>query len=144
MNPDSNRTPYSPYPGGSPFPPGREPILSGIIRLLVVADDTIDWTQVIIKPADPNLPQPIQVSCEGCGINMIAPEDDLRIQFIPPGMKPAGEGHIERFTGFATLDIRLHRMQTAKKFLWPSVTVNYYRGKKLLAETSWQKISSTK
>ncbi len=144
MNPDSDRSPYSPYLGGSPFPPGREPILTSILRLMVAADVSIDWTQVIVKPADPTLPQPIQVSCEGCGINMIAPEDDLQIQFVSPRMKPIGEGHIERLSGVATLIIRFHRMQTAKKFLLPAITVSYYKGKKVIGETTWERISVTK
>lgn len=128
---------YSPYPGGLPFPPGNAPIPTEEIKLLVAAGSEIDWTQVVVTPANPNVPQPIQVHCDGASFDTIAPSEDLQLQFVPKGARLVGLGPSIELQGMATLIIRLHRMRGATVFLWPKVTVRYFKESRIVGETSW-------
>ncbi len=137
MSPPPDRLPHEGYPGGSPFPPGKEPKLAGVIKLFVAAGGEIEWTQISMTPTDPLTSQPIQVSCEGCEFGMIGPAAELQVQVLPPGTPSQGMGGTIRLKGAATLEIRLHQHQQDEQFHWPHVTVTYRRGKKIVGVTSW-------
>jgi hypothetical protein len=103
----------------------------------VVAGSEIDWTQVTVTPTNPNVPQPIQVHCSGASFDTIAPSEDLQLQFVPKGARLIGLGPSIELQGMATLIIRLHRMRGVAVFLWPKVTVSYFKRNRIVAETGW-------
>ena len=133
----SDRPPYSPYPGGSPFPPGEEPIWEGVLKLFIAAGGAIDWTHVVITPGKPNIQQPVQVRCEGCGLSFIAPDEDHQFWVLPREQDTDKPGQHIYLVGSATLVIWLHRRKRAKKFIWPHVKVKYYQDNQVIGETSW-------
>lgn len=129
--------PHEGYPGGSPFPPGKEPKLRGIIKLFVAAGGDIEWTQITMTPTDPLTSQPIRVSCKGCDYGMIGPAAELQLQVLQPGSKARGMGGTIRLKGTATLEILLHQNLHDETFAWPHVQVIYRRGDKVVGVTSW-------
>jgi hypothetical protein len=137
MKEQSDHPPYTPHPGGSPFPPGEEPTLKGTIKLFVAAGGEIEWTHVAITPAGPMVKQPIRIHCEGCDFSIIAPDENLQIHFLPEQQATNDPGYIVKLDGTATLVIYLHQLKGSTEFFWPYVTVTYYQNKKLIGETRW-------
>jgi len=133
----------NPYPGGSPFPPGKEPSLTHEVRVywttaggrrtmvdVVCEGPSQRPTQTDVFRVEPRKDKP---SCTAAGIH---PGCDHHFAFVPNA-----DQRLEKFTnivgeGEGTLVVRVYGFKAEDFTQPPKVTVRYFSGDALLGQTT--------
>jgi hypothetical protein len=136
--------PAGAHPGGSPFPPGKEPSLTHTAKVFWTTKGDVDRTdvEVVTKGSRPS-----QSDCtlfkdgkqKGCGAYgaSIAPDSNFKVCFVRAAAEFKRAGwRVAKVDGSGSLVLKVHGWKLADYSNPPLVTVRYYAGGKLVGETA--------
>jgi hypothetical protein len=136
------RPPYSPYPGGSPFPPGKEPSLTHVAKVFWTTRDGLTTRVDVVAPGK----RPTQLHCVAVEkdktrtvLQSIAPDCNHHYR-IAAARPTTPIRNVQDLTakGEGTFTVRVHGWQLEDFGNPPVVTVVYLRGDQVVGQTSVQ------
>ena len=136
---------YAPYPGGSPFPPGKEPSITHSADVFWTTTGVVDRTDVKVLASGS---RPTQVD----GVTWIIKDGRLIKSHVPGGLigpeckyhfvfvrndkvKPPKYGRLHRVEGVGTIQVRVYGFNRADFEIPPRVTATYYYKGKVVGKT---------
>jgi len=121
----------SPYPGGSPFPPGTEPALTHVVKAYW---STLDGVTTHID-VTANGARPIQYEVMGMQAGM-APECDVHLRISATTLERANGIADYLADGQGTVVISVYGFKREDHTMPPRVSVRYLKEGKLIGETT--------
>lgn len=134
----------SPYPGGSPFPPGEEPDLTHVVKVFWTTEGGVDTTRISVvaegeRPTRAECIRFVKDKTESCYLisPMIAPDCNYKYTFCNT-LIDYEEGHekLIKVNGQGTLTIEVHGFSKGDYNKPPVVKAEYYKENGLVGETS--------
>jgi hypothetical protein len=138
--------PVSPYPGGSPFPPGKEPKLTHVARAYW---STLNGLTTIVKVSAAG-DRPTQVELhmladgELRGVHgSISPDCNWTTRIVPDKTKKQGYPAYWTGEGHGELIVRVYGHKATDIDQPPHVEVPYLSGEKVIARTTVESVAIT-
>lgn len=132
------QSPFSPYPGGSPFPPGGEPFLTHTVAVYWTTHDGMSTEIRITSESD----RPTQLDCwkvvggkKDIITNSIAP--DCRYHILMSAKKSEVAGNIRNMVaqGHGEIEVRVYGFKQEDFKNPPVVNVSYLKKGKIVGQT---------